>query len=132
MCSPGDFCLPNVQNLLEEIGCSKASSPWGEYFQRKRSGGQQVQLDSEEWAGDSSEWIQMLRSCIPTPQVQPLDRMSPVPGQCLFPCQQCCVRELAVLRSTGAQPQATAPSPHPVPSNLVSTWVGDDLNLRQE
>lgn len=26
MCSPEDFCLQNVQNLLEEIGCSKASS----------------------------------------------------------------------------------------------------------
>jgi len=23
MCSPGDFCLQNVQNLLEEIACSK-------------------------------------------------------------------------------------------------------------
>lgn len=83
----------------------------------------------------------MLRSCVPTPQVQSFDQ-SVFCSWAVLACLLAAVwKRASYAEMVGAEMVvATPPETHPVPSDLggearsspVSTWVGDDLVRSQE
>lgn len=99
----------------------------------------EVELDFEEWPRDSSKWmIQMLRSCVPTPQVQPLDQnvscsWTVFASKLAAVWKRTSYTETLELCRRPYYPNHTRS--HLIMEarlSLVSTWVEDDLGIARD